>query len=184
MTKGCFRYGCRPVNDRFVTNPLGPFFTQLGCETGVGLLWYGQNYLIYPASFPEGSRTSACHLVIHVAPGNSYTYSDVPVPTQYDLPYEDLTLVTRDGVKIRCYLLTQRKELNLATKTTFESLQEAEEPPEKVDTVLYLRFRQAHVPGYSMPPLDQRLSCFTGMVETWGIGYRSRRFSTSRCAAM
>ena len=54
------------------------------------------------------------------------------MPTQYDLPYEDLTLVTRDGVKIRCYLLAQRKELNLATKTTFESLQQADDPPEKV----------------------------------------------------
>jgi len=64
------------------------------------------------------------------------------VPTQYDLPYEDLTLVTRDRVKIRCYLLMQRKELNLATKTTFESLQEAEDPPEKVGIFLRLLFRQ------------------------------------------
>ena len=148
------------------------------------MLWYGQNYLIYPASFPEGSRTSECHLVIHLAPGNSHTCLDVPVPTQYDLPYEDLTLVTRDGVKIRCYLLMQRNELNLATKTTFESLQEAEDPPEKVDTVFYPRFRRAHRPEYSMPPPDQRLSCFMGMVGIWGIGYRSRRFSTSRCVAM
>ena len=38
----------------------------------------------------------------------------------------------------------QRNELNLATKTTFESLQEAEEPPEKVDTIFYPRFRRAH----------------------------------------
>ena len=59
-------------------------------------------------------------------------YSDVPVPTQYDLPYEDLTLVTQDGVKIKCYLLAQRKELNLATKTTCDSLQETGDPPEKV----------------------------------------------------
>ncbi|KAF9653539.1 alpha/beta-hydrolase [Thelephora ganbajun] len=95
----------------------GAFATAAGLSTiGVGLLWYGQNYLIYPASFPEGSRTN------------------VPVPTQYDLPYEDLTLVTRDEVKIRCYLMTQREELNLATKTTFESLQEVEDPPEKYAT--------------------------------------------------
>jgi len=53
---------------------------------------------------------------------------------QYDLPYEDLTLVTRDRVKIKCYLLVQRKELNTTTKTTFESLQEVEEPPEKFAT--------------------------------------------------
>ena len=104
------------------------------------MLWYGQNYLIYPASFPEGSRTSAYQLAVHLTPDNSYTYLDVPVPTQYDLPYEDLTLVTRDEVKIRCYLLMQRKELNLATKTTFESLQEPEDPPEKVVVVLCSRF--------------------------------------------
>jgi len=68
------------------------------------------------------------------------------VPTQYDLPYEDLTLITRDGVKIRCYLLVQREELNLAAKTTFESLQEAEDPPEKVDIVLDSHFYRAHNP--------------------------------------
>lgn len=62
------------------------------------------------------------------------------MPTQYDLPYEDLTLVTRDEVKIRCYLLAQRKELNLATKTTFESLQEADDPPEKVRIEFYSLF--------------------------------------------
>ena len=68
------------------------------------------------------------------------------MPTQHDLPYEDLTLVTRDDVKIKCYLLMQRPELNLATKTTFESLQEAKDLPEKVDLVSSPRFRQAHDP--------------------------------------
>jgi len=62
------------------------------------------------------------------------------VPTQHDLPYEDLTLVTRDNVKIRCYVLMQRPELNIATKTTFESLQEAKDPPEKVDLLSFSRF--------------------------------------------
>lgn len=73
-------------------------------------------------------------------------YSDVPAPTQFDLPYEDLSLVTRDEVKIRCYLLTQRRELNLATKTTFESLQEAEDPPEKVEFTLSSPLLQADDP--------------------------------------
>ena len=27
------------------------------CITGFGLLYYGQNYLIYPSAFPPGSRT-------------------------------------------------------------------------------------------------------------------------------
>jgi hypothetical protein len=29
-------------------------------RAGVGLLYYGQNYLIYPAAFPPGARTGAC----------------------------------------------------------------------------------------------------------------------------
>ncbi len=33
------------------------------------------------------------------------------MPTDFDLPYRDLPLETPDGVKLRCYLLTQRKEL-------------------------------------------------------------------------
>ena len=110
-------------------------------------------------------------------------YSDVPVPTQYDLPYEDLTLVTRDEVKIKCYLLVQRKELNLAAKTTFESLQETEDPPEKVEIVLGFYFRRADDHGHSSLPRGQQLSCSTEMAVIWGIVYRLRRFSMSRCGA-
>ncbi|RDX49406.1 alpha/beta-hydrolase [Lentinus brumalis] len=73
----------------------GTVATAAGLGTvGVGLLFFGQNYLIYPSAFPPGSRT------------------EVPVPTDFDLPYQDLTLNTPDGVKLRCYLLTQRKELS------------------------------------------------------------------------
>ncbi|KAF7313337.1 Serine palmitoyltransferase [Mycena chlorophos] len=59
---------------------------------GLGLLYYGQSYLIYPSAFPPGSRTE-----------------DVPVPTQFGLPYEDLELKTPDGVTLRCYLLVQTR---------------------------------------------------------------------------
>ncbi len=38
--------------------------------------------------------------------------ADVHVPTDFDLPYQDLPLTTPDGVKLRCYLLTQHKELS------------------------------------------------------------------------
>ncbi|KAJ7438316.1 Alpha/Beta hydrolase protein [Mycena galericulata] len=61
---------------------------------GAGLLYYGQNYLIYPSAFPPGSRT------------------DVAVPSAYGLPYEDLELKTSDGITLRCYLLPQSKELS------------------------------------------------------------------------
>ncbi|KAI1792214.1 alpha/beta-hydrolase [Ganoderma leucocontextum] len=72
----------------------GTVATAAGLSTvGFGLLFFGQNYLIYPSAYPPGSRT------------------EVPVPTDFDLPYRDLPLETPDGVKLRSYLLTQRKEL-------------------------------------------------------------------------
>ncbi|OAX36782.1 alpha/beta-hydrolase [Rhizopogon vinicolor AM-OR11-026] len=73
----------------------GAFATAAGVATlGCGLLYYGQNYLIYPSAFPQGSRT------------------DVPVPTDFGLEYKDLPLVTEDGVTLRCYLLMQRTEIS------------------------------------------------------------------------
>ncbi|KAK7052478.1 protein bem46 [Favolaschia claudopus] len=61
---------------------------------GAGLLYYGQNYLIYPSAFPPGSRT------------------DVPIPSTYGLPYDDLELKTSDGITLRCYMLPQTRELS------------------------------------------------------------------------
>ncbi|RDB30001.1 Protein bem46 [Hypsizygus marmoreus] len=61
---------------------------------GAGLLWYGQNYIIYPSAFPPGSRI------------------EVPVPSDFGLPYEDLELETPDKVKLRCYLLPQKQSLS------------------------------------------------------------------------
>ncbi|KAF9108213.1 hypothetical protein BGX27_008423 [Mortierella sp. AM989] len=55
--------------------------------SGGALLYHYQCEIIYPANFPEGSRT-------HVAK-----------PSQYGLPYEDLTLTTSDKVKIKAYLI-------------------------------------------------------------------------------
>lgn len=68
--------------------------TAAGLSTvGLGLAWYGQNYLIYPSSFPAGSRT------------------EVPSPADFGLPYEDLVLTTPDNVVLRSYLLVQHREL-------------------------------------------------------------------------
>jgi len=73
----------------------GALATAAGVTTiGCGLLYYGQNYLIYPSAFPPGSRT------------------DVDVPTKYGLVYDDLALRTPDGVELRSYLLMQRKEIS------------------------------------------------------------------------
>lgn len=60
---------------------------------GAGLLYYGQNSLIYPSNVPEGSRTN------------------VATPADYGMPYSDLTFTTSDNVKIRAYLLVQRRIL-------------------------------------------------------------------------
>ncbi|KZT21886.1 alpha/beta-hydrolase [Neolentinus lepideus HHB14362 ss-1] len=73
----------------------GAFATAAGLSTiGVGLLYYGQNFLIYPSAYPPGSRT------------------EVPVPSDFGLPYEDLRLTTSDNVKIQCYLLVQKRDLS------------------------------------------------------------------------
>ncbi|PPQ80128.1 hypothetical protein CVT25_001427 [Psilocybe cyanescens] len=72
----------------------GTFATAAGLSTlGAGLIYYGQNYLIYPSAFPPGSRT------------------EVARPSDFELPYEDLELKTSDDVTLRCYLLPQKKDV-------------------------------------------------------------------------
>lgn len=41
-----------------------------------------------------------------------HNYPDVDIPTKYGLVYEDLALRTEDGITLRSYLLTQRKEIS------------------------------------------------------------------------
>lgn len=55
-----------------------------------GLLYHFQSSIIYPSSLPEGSRIN------------------VPTPEAHGLPYEDVTLLTPDAVKIKAYLLLQQ----------------------------------------------------------------------------
>ncbi|KAH9049247.1 alpha/beta-hydrolase [Lactarius deliciosus] len=74
----------------------GTAATAAGLSTlGMGLLYYGQNFLIYPSAFPAGAR------------------ENVPVPTDFSIPYIDLELTTPDDVKIKAFLLLQRTVLNL-----------------------------------------------------------------------
>lgn len=156
--------------------------THLQNRSRLALVWPELSHL--PSVFPRRIEDKCVSPGSCISPPDELIkYLDVPVPTQYDLPYEDLTLVTRDEVKIRCYLLMQRKELNLAAKPTFESLQETEDPPEKVESVLGFYFRRADGHGHSSLPRGQQLSCSTETAVTWGIAYHSRRFSMSRCGA-
>ncbi|KAG8959972.1 hypothetical protein FRC03_007236 [Tulasnella sp. 419] len=64
---------------------------------GVGLLYYGQNYMIYPSGFPPGSRTN------------------IATPLEYNMIYQDLTLETSDGLKLKAYLMLQRREVPVVT---------------------------------------------------------------------
>ncbi|KAK9763514.1 bem46 protein, variant [Basidiobolus ranarum] len=60
---------------------------------GLGLVYAFQCKLIYPADFPEKSRT------------------EVSLPSEHNMPYyEDLTLRTRDNVKIKAYLIKQETD--------------------------------------------------------------------------
>ncbi|KDQ11568.1 hypothetical protein BOTBODRAFT_35235 [Botryobasidium botryosum FD-172 SS1] len=55
-----------------------------------GLIRHGQGFLIYPSAFPVGPR------------------DPIATPDKHGLPYEDLTLETPDGLKIRGYLMRQQ----------------------------------------------------------------------------
>ncbi|KAF9109353.1 hypothetical protein BGX27_007700 [Mortierella sp. AM989] len=67
---------------------------------GGALLYQFQCEIIYPASFPEGSRTL------------------VAKPSQYNMPFEDLTLETPDKVKIRAYMIKQPDDLHAKSRPT------------------------------------------------------------------
>ncbi|WFD43995.1 bem46 protein, variant [Malassezia psittaci] len=62
----------------------------VGITTAAGLLFVYQRALIYPSSFPEGSRT------------------EVDTPEQYDLPYREMRLNTPDGEKLHVYVMLQQ----------------------------------------------------------------------------
>ncbi|KAK0473413.1 Alpha/Beta hydrolase protein [Armillaria novae-zelandiae] len=68
--------------------------------TAAALLYYGQNYLIYPSAY------------ISLGPEADIVDS----PSAFGLHYEDVELKTSDGVTLRCYLLPQKKEFSRPTR--------------------------------------------------------------------
>lgn len=62
----------------------------LGVASAAGLLFVYQRGLIYPSSFPEGSRT------------------EVDTPDRYDLPFNEYRLATPDGEKLHAYVMLQK----------------------------------------------------------------------------
>jgi fermentation-respiration switch protein FrsA (DUF1100 family) len=72
----------------------GTFSAAVGLTSvALSLAYYGQEYLIYPSSFPPGSR------------------EECTTPDVFHIPYEDVTLVTEDNVKVKAYLMLQRRVL-------------------------------------------------------------------------
>ncbi|KAG7439827.1 alpha/beta-hydrolase [Guyanagaster necrorhizus] len=68
--------------------------------TAAALLYYGQNYLIYPSAY------------ISLGP----ELDAVESPGTFGLHYDDVELKTSDGVTLRCYLLPQKKEFSRPTR--------------------------------------------------------------------
>ncbi|CAO3690284.1 unnamed protein product [Umbelopsis ramanniana] len=66
--------------------------TGLASAAGAVMLYLYQSDLLYLPSHPEGSRT------------------EVPKPSQYGMPYVEETLTTKDGVKIRSYIITLKDQ--------------------------------------------------------------------------
>ncbi|KAE8213300.1 hypothetical protein CF327_g3154 [Tilletia walkeri] len=62
----------------------------LGVASTACLLWRYQGLLVYPASFPSGSRTV------------------VDTPESFGMPYDEVTLTTPDGEQVRCFVILQR----------------------------------------------------------------------------
>ncbi|KAI9314040.1 Alpha/Beta hydrolase protein [Dichotomocladium elegans] len=74
--------------------------TGLAGLTGAVLLYIYQCEMIYPASFPEGSRTQ------------------VAKPSDYGMEYTETTLTTKDKVKLHTYTMLQPNEDEARAATT------------------------------------------------------------------
>lgn len=83
--------------------------------TGAGLVYYGQNYLIYPSAYISlGPEADSTFFALVPAGSDTSWVSVIPTPqADFGLPSEELELKTSDGVLLRCYLLPQLKELPL-----------------------------------------------------------------------
>jgi len=122
----------------------------------VGLLYYGQNYLIYPSAFPPGSRT------------------EVPRPDQFGLKYEDVVLEAEDGVKLHCYLMVQRRTLTSSGATSVTTNATSDEEFASVrPTILMFHGNGGNI-GHRVPlakVLYDKIRCNVLMVSYRGYGH-------------
>ncbi|GAA5954454.1 hypothetical protein JCM21900_006813 [Sporobolomyces salmonicolor] len=76
---------------RSVLKVLAATLAVSGATAGTAL-YLAQTRLIYPANFPQGSR------------------QNVPTPDQFGMPYEELTLTTPDGVRVKAFLMLHDRD--------------------------------------------------------------------------
>lgn len=99
----------------------------------LSLLYYGQNYLIYPSAFPPGSRTE-----------------DVPTPSDWSMLYEDVSLHTLDDVTIRAYLLLQRQNMPDASRLLVPGATSDDEYASRRPTVIMFHGNGGNI-GHRVP---------------------------------
>ncbi|CEI88431.1 hypothetical protein RMCBS344292_02821 [Rhizopus microsporus] len=108
------------------------------CLTGVILLYIYQCKLIYPASIPEGSR------------------QHVDTPSKYGMGYTEVTLTTRDNIKLKSYII----------------LQPDKEVAKRSPTILYFHANAGNM-GHRLPIakiLYERFKCNIVMLSYRGYG--------------
>ncbi|TPX43842.1 hypothetical protein SeMB42_g04563 [Synchytrium endobioticum] len=115
------------------------------------MLYKYQTALIYPANFPDGSRTV------------------VWTPDKFNMPdYEDLTLSTADKVKIRAYLIKNKVDVHDRSRSTKSIGQDGLSPY----TLLYLHANAGNM-GHRLPfayHLHRILKCNILLLSYRGYG--------------
>lgn len=70
-----------------------------------------------------------------------HSISEVPLPSEFGLPYEDLELETEDKVKLRCYLLPQKRLLSTTHPEAARVPNDLTETDDEVTSIPYGIFR-------------------------------------------
>lgn len=114
-----------PQPHEFADSPTRSPIANLFVSFWPALLWPKLSHLslCLPTGLQNRCVTWRFHPRKHAPLPSKYIRNDllgiteVPNPGQYGLPYHDLELQTEDGVKLKCYLLAQTKELASGTAT-------------------------------------------------------------------
>lgn len=115
----------------------------IGVASAVGLVYVYQRALVYPSSYPEGSRTA------------------VDTPDRFDLPYTEHRLQTPDGEKLHVYVMLQQ-----------DKNKEDEAYAAKRPTILMLHANAGNM-GHRLPlavVFYRRLGCNVVMLSYRGYG--------------